>query len=62
VARCFTSVAIVIVASSIAARDAVKNPAACSAGRPTAATNRARKGVPIIVTANVSIESASAPA
>ena len=61
-AWCFIFAAIVIAASSIAARDVVKNPAACSAVRPIVATNCLPKGVRIIATASASTESVSAPA
>ena len=37
-----------IVASVIAAHVAVKNPAVCNAARPTAVTNRVRKGASTI--------------
>jgi hypothetical protein len=52
----------VIGASVIAVLDAVKNPAACSATRPTAVTNKAPKGVSITGIASASIGSGNAPA
>jgi hypothetical protein len=50
----------VIEVSSIAARAVVKNPAVCSAARPTAAMNKvsAWKGVSTIASANANIASA----
>ncbi|HXP61099.1 MAG TPA: hypothetical protein VN829_11440 [Dongiaceae bacterium] len=40
----------------------MKNPAGCSAGKPTAAINELPGGVRIIATASASTESVSAPA
>jgi hypothetical protein len=59
---CFISAVIVIVASSIAARAAAKNPAVSSAARPTAVTSRHPGDVTIIATASASTESANVPA
>jgi hypothetical protein len=50
----------VIEVSNIAAPDVVKNPAVCSAARPTAAMNKvsAWKGVSTTASANANIASA----
>ena len=61
VGRYFISARTVIVASVIAVPVAGKNPAACSAARPTAVTNKVPRAVSITGIASASIGSGNAP-
>jgi hypothetical protein len=57
-AQCFISAAVVIAVSVIAVPGAGKKLAACSSAKPTAAINKAAKGVRIIATTNASTANA----
>jgi len=58
--RCFTSALTVIEVSSIAPRAAVRNPAVCSAARPTAAMSKVSAGKDVSTIASVNANIASA--